>query len=102
VLRNPNFTDDNPAGELAPCGFGAFGTCCCTCIHRVETIRACKKHQGGRGACPPSKQKKGYSCTLFYEMARDKGPATGPILVDWSEHGMCEGYLERKEANGKS
>lgn len=90
-----------PAEELAPCGFGAFGTCCCTCAYRVETYRPCKKHQGGRGACPPSKQKSGFACTLFYEMAKEKGSVDGSIFVEWSEHGMCEGYVERK-TNGKS
>jgi len=79
-----------PFEELAPCGFGAYGTCCCTCIHHAKTVLSCQKHQGGKGACPPSQQVS-YACLMFY--AEDKGQS--PIIIDWPEHGMCEGYSAR-------
>lgn len=78
-----------PAEDLAPCGFGAFGTCCCTCRYHARTLARAR----------PRKQKKrkqkirvlGYACTLFRELAG------GFVQTEWNKHGACEGYLEAEK-----
>lgn len=90
-----------PFEDKAPCGDprSAFGTCCCTCVHLVETRRACG-HQGGPGACYTGDRhplmdlaestEYGYACTVGMSLGGD-----GFIFTDWQKHGMCECYEER-------
>lgn len=57
-----------PAEELAPCGYGAFGTCCCTCRHHLPVVND------------------KYACLYFVD---------GDYVHILGEHGMCEGYERR-------
>lgn len=93
MSRNPDFDKDDPAGELAPCGFGAFGTCCCTCVNLAKTLDKCN-HLGGSRTCG-TEETAGFACLGFY---RADG---GPIMLNWEEHGMCEMYQAKKDSSGK-
>lgn len=90
MARNPEFEDDDPAGELAPCGNGAFGTCCCTCVNLAKTIEKCT-HLGGGGVC--GGEPTGFACLVAFNVDG------GPVITNWSEHGMCEMYLPRTKSD---
>lgn len=71
-----------PANELAPCGFGAFGTCCCTCKNHLRLVDKCN-HLGGTRRCGEYPDGE-FVCLVFSD--------TG-VAQKCDEHGMCEGYL---------
>lgn len=72
-----------PAEELAPCGFGAFGTCCCTCANHYKLVDKCT-HIGGTRKCGEYPDGE-FVCLVFAPEFAQK----------WNEHGMCEGHVER-------
>ena len=79
--------------DLAPCGFGYAGRCCCTCVYRLDAKPRCH-HLGGKGECTRT------NASALHRLA-DAGakPASyvcaafaheGIALTDWTEHGCCE------------
>jgi len=75
-----------PASDLAPCGFGAFGTCCCTCSGQLILVDSCN-HLGGTRKCGEFPEDE-YVCIVFASESN--------IAMKSNKHGMCEGYNERK------
>ena len=70
--------------EPAPCGFGAFGTCCCTCTKLLKLVDKCH-HLGGTRKCGESPDGE-FVCLVF---------AQEGLAQKWEQHGMCEEYTEK-------
>ena len=73
------------ASKQAPCGFGAFGTCCCTCVNQLKLLDQCT-HTGGTRKCGDQRNDD-FICIAFINEG---------IAMKNDKHGMCEVYEERK------
>lgn len=82
-------SEEEPA--LAPCGFGAFGSCCCTCVHHAETVQWIS-----------GQSTKGYACLVFLNSDKESMMNTidhalpkklSPVVIGVPLHGACEAHL---------
>lgn len=95
---------DSPSTERlvfgpAPCGYGFNGNCCCLCVYRLDAKPRCH-HIGGKGSCG------GHGLdTALGQLARAAKPESyvcmafafeGTVLTDWTEHGCCENFTDRR------
>lgn len=81
--------------ERAPCGFGAFGHCCCGCrfqaVIRLGFAKRAPASDGVLGEIANAATDT-YGCTYFH-MHEQKNPI---VVID--QHGACEGWDRRSEA----
>lgn len=95
--------------QPAPCGYGYNKMCCCCCAFQLIAKPRCgclggpgkmckdtpiKKSQGGLGALASEAvdEDTSYVCTVFAN--------EGTVITDWTEHGVCEGWVARDGYTG--